>query len=160
MKKQEIIYRVESNNDEYLELKEKYEKLRKNFKKYKERMNEGQDTVRLYMTALADARSDIHSNLGDSPFNAECVVCHDVKPIIGICTTCWDCLRKALELKTAKSKGRENWDVWGYDVSLDLGPLSKMLSRDKEGRELLLKAVYSSKDRKDRDMNEFLEVSK
>jgi hypothetical protein len=151
--KQEII---SHDGGEYAKLLEKYKTLKKIYKMLEKRMKEFNQARRPYLQALAGARSDITIGLEDTPYVEECVVCREVKPIIGICTTCWNCLRKALEMKTAKSKGSEDWAVWGYEVGLDIKPLSKMLSQDKEGKELLLKAVYNSENRKDRNISEFL----
>jgi len=109
-------------------------------------------------SGLAGARSDISMGLGnlrysnlDIPedlklpdFKKECVVCFRKEKGINICADCWELLRKALEIKTYHS--REGWDVWGYEVDLDLKNIVQLLKSDPEGKEILKRKIEKEKE--------------
>lgn len=114
-----------------------------------------EELVRVYaiqnMSAVADARCkpqlsnnfanfpDIPSDLPGIHFEKDCILCRQHRYVIPICPTCWQLIRKCLELK-GKSH-REGWDGWGYEMNLDLSPIVRLLKNDEGGRRLLKEAI-------------------
>ena len=94
-----------------------------------------------HTTELANARSDIqlggykHGEIPEDlpalSFEKECVVCHENRKVVSICPDCWQKIRKCLELKAAKHN-RNGWVGWGYECSLDLQPLIKLLASSEQ----------------------------
>lgn len=110
-----------------------------------------------YTTELANARCDIqlggfklpHKIPDDLPalnFDKECIICQEFKKGITLCPSCWQLIRKCLELKHYES--RKNWTTWGVEQHLDLSNLVKLLNSDKEVKEMLKRKIQEEKGEK------------